>query len=63
MHAQYQENNAVFNIEAGEILAGKIPNRCKKLIQAWIEIHKDELVADWELALNGERVFKIKPLD
>ncbi len=31
-------------------------------IQAWIEIHKDELIADWELAVNGQEIFKIDPL-
>ena len=33
-----------------------------KLVQAWIEIHRDELTADWELALSGETIFKIDPL-
>jgi hypothetical protein len=33
-----------------------------KLVQAWIEIHKDELMADWELACKGETIFKIDPL-
>lgn len=33
-----------------------------KLVQAWIEIHRDELMADWELAVNGQEVFKIEPL-
>jgi len=33
-----------------------------KLVQAWIEIHKEELLANWELALNGQEVFKIEPL-
>ncbi len=28
----------------------------------WIEIHKDELIADWELAVNGQEIFKIDPL-
>jgi hypothetical protein len=32
------------------------------LVQAWIEIHKDELLADWELAIDGENIFKIDPL-
>jgi hypothetical protein len=31
-------------------------------VQAWIEIHRDELEADWLLAVNGEAVFKIEPL-
>ena len=33
-----------------------------KLLQAWIEIHKDELVADWALAVSGELPYKIEPL-
>jgi hypothetical protein len=31
-------------------------------VQAWIEIHGDELQAAWKLAVNGEEVFKIDPL-
>jgi len=33
-----------------------------KILQAWIKIHKDELIADWELAVNGEQPYKIDPL-
>jgi hypothetical protein len=33
-----------------------------KLLQAWIEIHKEELIADWELAVSGEQPYKIDPL-
>jgi hypothetical protein len=33
-----------------------------KLIQAWIEIHKDDLMADWELTSTGRGVFPIDPL-
>jgi hypothetical protein len=33
-----------------------------KLVQAWIVIHNDELMADWDLAINGEAIFKIDPL-
>ena len=33
-----------------------------KLLQAWIELHRDELIADWQLAVNGESVYKIDPL-
>jgi hypothetical protein len=32
------------------------------MVQAWIEIHKDELFADWELAANGEQPFRVAPL-
>lgn len=33
-----------------------------KLVEAWIEIHQDELKADWELAIKGEQLFKIEGL-
>ena len=39
-----------------------MPSRQLRLIQAWIEIHREELLADWELCLNGEKPFQIEPL-
>ncbi|MBN1930769.1 MAG: DUF4160 domain-containing protein [Desulfobacterales bacterium] len=41
----------------GELKKNKI-----RLVQAWIEIHHEELMADWELAINGQEIFKIEPL-
>lgn len=49
-------------IQDCEILEGQIPSRQLRLIQAWIEIHRDELLADWELCQNGEKPFQIEPL-
>ena len=46
----------------GKLLEGKIKSNKLKLVEAWIEIHNEELMADWELAINGEPVFKIAPL-
>jgi len=63
IHAEYQDQNAVFRIDNDEIIEGVFPDRATKLVQAWIEIHRDELMADWKLAISGEKVFKIKPLD
>jgi len=63
VHAEYQGEYAVFSIETGEVLAGSIPRAKAKLVDAWIEIHRDELLADWQLAVNGQTVFKIKGLD
>lgn len=62
IHARYQGRSASISIEEGEILAGTIPRKQKRLVQAWIDIHKDELLADWELAESGEKPFRIKPL-
>jgi len=62
VHAEYAGKRAVFNLQTGEVLAGELPTGKAKLVQAWIEIHRDELEADWTLAINGEEVFKIEPL-
>jgi shikimate kinase len=62
IHVKYQEQEVVLSIPDGEILEGSLKPNKMKLVQAWVEIHKDELMADWELASKGEAVFKIDPL-
>ena len=62
IHVKYQEHEVVVSIPDGAVLDGSIPKPKMKLLQAWIEIHKDELVADWELAVSGEQLYKIEPL-
>jgi hypothetical protein len=62
IHAYYQDNKASFNIVDCELMDGNIPERQKRMIQAWIEIHKEELMADWKLCQNGEKPFNIDPL-
>ncbi len=63
IHADYQGQTGVYSIPEGELLAGKMNPKKQKLIVAWIEIHQDDLLADWELAINGKPLFKIKGLD
>ncbi|NTW88035.1 MAG: DUF4160 domain-containing protein [Desulfobulbaceae bacterium] len=53
---------ASVGIGDGEILAGNLPRKQLRLVQEWIELHRDELMADWELADNGEELYKISPL-
>ena len=62
VHAYYQDDKASFGIQDCELLEGNMPSRQTRMIQAWIEIHKDELLADWVLCQNGEKPFKIEPL-
>ena len=62
IHVKYQDDQAVFAIPDGELLEGKLQKSKLKLVQAWIEIHNEELMANWELAVNGQQVFKIDPL-
>jgi len=62
IHVRYAGQKASIAIEDGRVLAGSIPPKQLKMVQAWIEIHKDELFADWELAVAGEQPFRIAPL-
>jgi hypothetical protein len=61
-HAYYQEHTAVVNIQTGEITAGSLPSKQTKLVLAWNELHRDDLLADWQLASQGELPFRIDPL-
>jgi hypothetical protein len=62
IHIKCGDFTAVIAIEDGGILYGALPGSKMKLVQAWIEIHKTELLDDWELAVNGRKPFKIEPL-
>lgn len=62
LHVHYQEHEAGFDINTGEILDGEIPKNKLRLVQAWIELHRDELIANWELAVSGRNTYSIEPL-
>ena len=62
IHVYYQDNNAIFSINEGIMTDGFIPAKQQKLIVAWIEIHKEELLANWTLCQNGEKPYFIEPL-
>ena len=60
-HAQYQGHHAVFDMD-GNLTEGEMPKAQMKLIAAWAVIHKDELLANWDLAIQEEPLYKIDPL-
>lgn len=62
IHVKYQGQEAVFGIPDGDLLEGELKSRQIKLVQAWIEIHQDELMADWTLATQGQALAQIDPL-
>jgi len=62
IHVQYQDHEAIVGIPDGKLLGGSMPRAKLKLVSAWIEIHREELMADWRLASQKEPIFKIEPL-
>ena len=62
IHAEYGEYEASITIDDGLVLSGNLPAAKLKLVQAWIEIHREDLLANWKLAVSGEPIYKIDPL-
>lgn len=61
IHAYYQDYEASVGID-GELLAGSIPVKQLKLIQAWLVLHEDELYAAWNKAVQNIPFGKVEPL-
>lgn len=61
IHAIYGNYEIVIALD-GEILEGQFPSRQLKMLEGWIAIHEDELIANWQLLSAGEGFFKIEPL-
>ena len=43
--AYYQEDVGIFSIELAELIAGSLPKRQRRLVEAWAELHQQELMA------------------
>ncbi len=62
IHVYYNDYSAVINILDFQVTKGNLPPKQLRLVFAWIEIHQEELMADWNLCQNGEKPFNIEPL-
>ena len=61
-HAYYGEHVAVFSIDGASLLAGELPRRQCRLVEAWAELHHDELLTDWNLLQERQPAAPIAPL-
>ena len=63
-HADYGDNSAQISIENGDVLEGGLPRRALRLAQDWAELHKKELLYNFNALSKGESDWKpIKPLN
>ena len=62
LHAYYQDDDAIYDIETITMLAGKLPKRQQRLVEAWIELHQYELLENWRYLQNGMPPDRIAPL-
>lgn len=42
--------------------SGNLPQKQRRLVEAWAELHQDELLADWNLLHSGRSAAPIEPL-
>jgi len=61
-HAYYQNDSAVFSIETLEIIGGNLSTKERRLVEAWAELHRGELLENWERLQSGNLPLKIAPL-
>jgi len=61
-HAYSGQDEAVYGIEPVELIAGMLPKRHARLVEAWAELHQADLVADWRRLQEGQAPLPIPPL-
>ncbi len=61
-HAWYGEYKVTVGIRDG-VVTGKMPGRALRMILEWLELHRDELISDWEKAQTGSPLDRIEPLN
>lgn len=62
-HAYYQDEVGVFSLDPVELIAGALPRRQRRLVEAWAELHQAELLADWQRLQDGDPPEPIDPLE
>lgn len=60
-HVWYENYKAIITLQDG-IVTGSFPRRALKLVYEWLDLHKDELMSNWERLTNSEKPEKIEPL-
>jgi hypothetical protein len=61
-HAYYQEEVAVYSIDPIEMMSGSLPKRQQRFVEAWAELHQEELLADWQRLQMRQSPLSIEPL-
>ena len=62
VHVKADGDEAVISIPDGSVMEGRLRSNKLKLVQAWVEIHRDDLMRCWDLAIGGKPIFSIEPL-
>jgi hypothetical protein len=61
-HARYGGDEALIAIRSGDVVAGGLPRRALGFVREWLELHRDELLANWTRAQARQPLERIDPL-
>ena len=60
-HAWYNEYKVTVSIKEG-VVKGEMPGRALRMILEWLDIHREELMENWEKSVKKQALNKIEPL-
>ncbi|HXU34137.1 MAG TPA: DUF4160 domain-containing protein [Thermoanaerobaculia bacterium] len=61
-HAYYQQEVAIYAIDSLDLIAGSLPRPQQRFVEAWAELHRQELLTGWERLQEGRLPSTIEPL-
>ena len=61
-HADYVGYRCLVDILSGCVIRVSFAAKQLKLVLAWNELHRDELMQNWELTKEGKQLLRIEPL-
>lgn len=62
-HAEYNEYQAQISINELQLLSGKLPPKVHGLVIEWANLHRKDLIDNWEKGQKNAKFKKIKGLD
>ena len=62
-HAEYGDDEVLIVIRTGDVYQGGLPRRALRMVQEWTALHRDELLALWDLAQAKSPLRTTAPLD
>lgn len=60
-HARYQDQEIIVEIESGTV-EGRMSKRALRMVLEWLDLHQEDLMANWELARQRKALNMIQPL-
>ena len=62
IHISYNEDEALVSINDSLVLRGELPPRVLGLVMEWTQLHRSELLENWNMIQDSGKYFKIEPL-